>query len=71
MKAKKIIALLTLMLFVLLLVPMISNTANSNNWTPIIPQQVNTQPKAIPTDNMSKYIAIGQNLTYDSISTIF
>ncbi|MGQ9721457.1 MAG: hypothetical protein ACUVXA_09080 [Candidatus Jordarchaeum sp.] len=68
MKTKKLIALTMLTLFVLLIVPMASNTTASNTWIPLLSNQVNTTPKAITTEPLGTYVQDGDNLTYDVLS---
>ncbi|MFB0561215.1 MAG: hypothetical protein ACETWM_08370 [Candidatus Lokiarchaeia archaeon] len=67
MKIKKLVALTMVTLLALMLVPLASSGAASNQWTPILPQQVNTQPKAIPTEPLGDYISDGEYLIYDAI----
>nr|MDO8082980.1 hypothetical protein [Candidatus Freyarchaeota archaeon] len=65
MRTKKLIAITIVILFALLLIPVACNALASNQWTPILLQQVNTQPKqTITTEPLGNYIHSGDKLTY-------
>ncbi|MFB0561214.1 MAG: hypothetical protein ACETWM_08365 [Candidatus Lokiarchaeia archaeon] len=68
MKMKKLVALTMVTLLALMLVPLAASSLASNQWTPttVLPQQVNTPPKAITTEPLGNYLKGGDNITIDA-----
>ncbi|MFB0563864.1 MAG: hypothetical protein ACETWM_21915, partial [Candidatus Lokiarchaeia archaeon] len=66
MRTKKLIAITIMVtLLALILVPMASSAAASNQWIPILPQQDDNPSKAITTEPLGNYINPGDYLAYD------
>jgi len=68
-KPKKLAALLMVAFLLVLLVPMVSSAANSNQLISALPLQADTQPK-LTTEPLGAYVSNGNNLTYDYVMSI-